>query len=176
MPRLSLSSRSTVTALFLGCAGDRENDPAPKPVSRNGLNHRGDIAPKWASPWLSAEPVIYTNTDHVYRLGAGSGYGAGPYIFQLRAPVRRESVLDANSRRRSGTKLGIRAIGQTDGSACGRTAQHTASGFTVQRRDAERTIEQPIVSRVADPRSRGEYSVVPRLEAQVSIPRQSRGL
>src|ERR1700733_13115261 len=44
MPRLSPSSRSTGTALFLGCAGDRENDPAPKPFGCNGLNHCGDIA------------------------------------------------------------------------------------------------------------------------------------
>ena len=50
MPRLNLSSRSTGTGLFLGCAGDRENDPAPKPFGSNGLNHRGDNAPKWASP------------------------------------------------------------------------------------------------------------------------------
>jgi hypothetical protein len=44
MPKLSLSSRSIGTALFLGCAGGRENDLALKPFGCNGLDHRGDVA------------------------------------------------------------------------------------------------------------------------------------
>ena len=53
-------------------------------------------------------------------------FGANPYSTPTPAAAQ-------------GPKLGNRAIGQTDGSAADRTAQHTASGFTVQRRDAERS-------------------------------------
>jgi hypothetical protein len=114
------------------------------------------VPPSESGAALAAEPVVQSDADGIDVFCARTRYGASPDVFQLGAPVWGEPTLHPETCGHAGTNLRIRTIWQAEGSARGHPAQNRAPRAPIQRRDAERAIEEPIVSSVTNPRPRGK--------------------